>query len=190
MRTKEQLNKILSRREKKNAPLIHASLEMQTSTHFPLLIKAVQNSTGRVAELGGGLFSTPLLHWLCFDNKRELITYESYKHYYDFEKLFETDTHKVEFVKDWDTHEYKDHYAVVFIDHSIPKRVHTRGDDALKFKDIADLIVLHDAGENSNPKYGYDAIYSQFKYRQDWTGCVPHTTVLSNFIDVTKWPKI
>ena len=186
MRTKEQLNKILSRREKKNAPLIHASLEMQTSTHFPLLIKVIQNSTGPVAELGTGLFSTPLLHWLCFDNKRPVFSYESYIHYFNFAKQFSTDSHKVIFVKDWDTHPFEEKYGVVFIDHSIPKRVHTRGDDALKFKDKADLIVLHDAGSESNPKYGYDAIYPHFKYRYDWTGEVPHTTVLSNTIDVKK----
>lgn len=186
MRTKETLNKILSAREKKNAPLIHASLEMETSTHFPLLIKAVQASTGTVAELGGGLFSTPLLHWLCFDNKRKVKTYESYKHYYDFEKKFQSDTHDVIFVKNWDTHQFDDHYGVVFIDHSIPKRVHTRGDDALKFKDKADFVVLHDAGTQSNPKYGYEAIYPHFKYRKDWIGCFPHTTILSNSIDLSK----
>src|SRR4051812_41276334 len=100
MRTKETLLKILSARERKNAPLIHASLEMQTSTHFPLLMWAVQNSKGTVAELGSGLFSTPLLHWMCFDSKRKLISYESYKHYYDFAKLFKTDSHEVSFVKD------------------------------------------------------------------------------------------
>jgi hypothetical protein len=189
MRTKEQLAKILRAREKKNQGLLHASLEMQTSTHFPLLIKAIQNSTGTVAELGTGLFSTPLLHWLCFDNKRKVISYESYKHYYDFAKLFTTDTHEVVFVKDWDTQKFENKYGVVFIDHTIPGRKHTRGDDAIKFKDIADFVVLHDAGSNSNEKYGYEETYKHFKYRHDWTGCQPHTTILSNFIDVTKWPK-
>jgi hypothetical protein len=185
MRTKETLQKILSAREKKNAPLIHASLEMQTSTHFPLLIKVIQNSEGPVAELGTGLFSTPLLHWLCFDNARKVFSYESYKHYFDFAKKFITDTHNVIFVKDWDSYVFEEHYGVVFIDHSIPGRKHTRGYDALKFKDKADYIVLHDAGPNSNPKYGYEEIYPHFKYRKDWTGCVPHTTVLSNVKDLS-----
>jgi len=187
MRTKELYQKILDAREKKNQGLLHASLEMQTSTHFPFLIKAIQASEGTVAELGTGLFSTPLLHWLCFDNKRKVMSYESYKHYYDFAKLFKTDTHEVIFVKDWDKQEYDEHYAVVFIDHTVPGRKHTRGDDAIKFKDIADYVVLHDAGENSHTKYGYEETYKHFKYRKDWTGCLPHTTVLSNKFDVTKW---
>ena len=90
-------------------------------------------------------------------------------------------------MKDWENLELEDHYGIVFIDHSIPGRKHTRGEDALKFKDIADLVVLHDAGANSHEKYGYEAIYPQFKYRYDWTGCMPHTTVLSNTIDVSTW---
>lgn len=185
MKDRAAYKRILEAREKKNQGLIHASLEMETSTHFPLLIKVIQASKGTVAELGGGLFSTPLLHWLCFDNKRKVKTYESYKHYYDFEKKFQTNSHEVIFVEDWDTHQFDDHYGVVFIDHTIPKREHTRGDDALKFKDRAEYIILHDAGEKSNPKYGYEAIYPHFKYRKDWTGCIPHTTVLSNFHDLS-----
>lgn len=186
MRSKELLNKILSEREKKNAPLIHASLEMETSTHFPFLIKAIQSTKGTVAELGTGLFSTPLLHWLCYNSARKVKSYESYKHYYDFAKKFATSSHEVIYVADWDTQIYDDNYGVVFIDHSIPKRKHTRGHDALKFKDSADIIVLHDAGDNPNPKYGYVEIYDSFKYRVDWTGCLPHTTMLSNKIDVAK----
>ncbi len=188
MKDRKRYKKILDAREKKNQGLLHASLEMQTSTHFPMLIKLTERSLGPIAELGGGLFSTPLLHWLCFDNGKEVITYESYKHYYDFVKLFETETHKIIFVKDWDTQEYLDHYGVVFIDHTIPGRTHTRADDALKFKDKADFIILHDAGQDSNPKYGYEKIYPEFKYRHDWTGCIPHVTVLSNKYDLS-WLK-
>ncbi len=190
MRDKNRYQKILKAREKKNQGLLHASLEMQTSTHFPALIKAMQSSTGTIIELGTGLFSTPLLHWFNFDSGRKVVSYESYKHYYDFAKGFETPTHSVVFVEDWDTQKYDEHYGVVFIDHSIPARKHTRGDDALKFKDSADLIVLHDAGANSHEKYGYEAIYPHFKYRYDWTGCIPHTTVLSNTIDVSLWNSL
>ena len=180
MRTPEQLKKILDRREKKNAPLIHASLEMEVSTHFPVLLDIMKKSTGKIIELGGGLFSTPLLHWFNFESGREIITYESYKHYYDFEKMFETKDHKVIFVKDFKDIKVEEHYGLVFIDHSVPKRRHTRGDDALRFKDSADFIVLHDAGVNPNPKYGYTEIYPHFKYVYHWDKVYPHTTVCSN----------
>ncbi len=183
MKNKALYKKILDSRAKKNEHLIHASLDMEVSTHFPALMwsmRITENSAWPVAELGGGLFSTPLLHWTNFDSGRPVFTYESYKHYYDFEKKFETINHKIVFVKDWDTQEYLKRYGVVFIDHSIPGRKHTRGDDAIKFKDIADLVVLHDAGVDSNPKYGYENAYKHFKYRKDWPNC--QTTILSNSI--------
>ncbi len=169
-----------------NEKFRHISLEMETSTHFPMLMKAVQETTGPILEMGSGIFSTPLLHWLCYPTKRSLTTYECYAHYLEFAKKFETEWHKTIFGKPQDQPKFNEKYSVVFIDHS-PKRPRTRGDDALMFKDTTDLIVLHDAGENPYEKYGYAPIYKHFKYVSHWTGCFPHTTVLSNTIDVTQW---
>ncbi len=182
--TNSAKEKILRAREAKNAPLNHVSLEMQTSTHFPLLIKAVQMTKGTVAELGSGLFSTPLLHWLCFGQDRKLITYESYRHYLTFAEKFKTESHDVRFVRDWEKESFDESYSVVFIDHSINGKKHTRGDDAIRFADKAEYVILHDAGANSLPKYGYEETYKHFKYRYDWTGCYPHTTILSNVHDL------
>ena len=158
---------------------------MQTSTHFPMLIKVVQATEGPIIELGSGLFSTPLLHWLCFDKKRTLITCESYLHYLEFANKFKADFHDIRFIKDWEKENFEGRYSVVLIDHNVNGRKHTRGDDALRFKDIADYIVLHDAGDEAHEKYGYAEMYPQFKYRYDWKGCYPHTTVLSNFKDLS-----
>lgn len=186
---KDIKKKILLQREKKNEGLKHTSFEMETSTHFPMLIKTVQMTTGTVLEVGSGIFSTPLLHWLCYGQKRMVITIEHYKHYLDFASKFKSEWHQVLYKDPKKIMEFQvpnERLSVVFIDHS-PKRPRTRGDDALLFKDVADFVVLHDAGVDGHKKYGYDQLYSQFKYRYDWTGCLPHTTVLSNFIDVSKW---
>lgn len=173
----------------KNQKYRHTSLEMETSTHFPFLIQAVQHTTGTVLEVGSGIFSTPLLHWLCFDSKRELITAEHYAHYLEFANKFKTENHQIISIdpKDIAAEKIDGHFSVVFIDHS-PKKPRTRGDDALLFKDRADLIVLHDAGETGHKKYGYDQLYSQFKYRKDWNGTWPSTTILSNTDDLS-WLK-
>lgn len=161
--------------------LNHVNLEIGTSTHFPMLIKAMQSSDSAIAELGSGLFSTPLIHWFDFENKRLRITYESYPHYYQFAREFASDNHKIVFVSDWSTLKLEEHYSVVLIDHSIPRRKHTRGDDAIRFANIADYVILHDAGSNPDPKYGYENAYKHFRYRMDWDKEYPHTTVLSNF---------
>lgn len=168
----------------KNEKYKHTSLEMETSTHFPLLMKIVAATKGPILEVGSGMFSTPLLHWLCFEQKRRLVTCESYAHYLDFANKFKTDWHEVIFVKPQQQPIIPGNFSVVFIDHS-PKKPRTRGDDALLYKDTADYIVMHDAGEKAHKKYGYHEIYPQFKYRYDWTGCMPHTTVLSNKHDLS-----
>ena len=178
--------KILQRREEKNKKLIHVSLEMETSTHFPMLMKAIQLTNGPVLEIGSGLFSTPLLHWMCFKDKRSLTTIESYEHYLEFAKEFETDWHKVQFLPPTEA-PTPEKYSVVFVDHS-PKKPRTRGSDALLFKD-SDYIVLHDGGVDANPKYGYQEIYSQFKYVYHWNDIVPNTTVLSNFHELTNFSE-
>lgn len=177
-------------REEKNAKYKHISLEMETSTHFPLLMKVVAASEGTILELGSGMFSTPLLHWLCFEKQRPLFTWERHLHYLDFATKFRTDWHHVDHVPKVETldlagiAERIGRFSIVFIDHS-PKKPRTRGDDALLFKDIADYVILHDAGVEGKEKYGYDQLYPHFKYRHDWTGCLPHTTVLSNFHDLS-----
>lgn len=173
-------------REQKNEKYKHTSLEMETSTHFPMLMKALSVTDGPVLEMGSGIFSTPLLHWICSVTKRPLVTIEHYPHYFDFANKFKTDWHDVRLVDPNVQFKPEGHYAVVFIDHS-PKKPRTRGDDALLFKDCADLIVLHDAGVDGHKKYGYDQLYPQFKYRHDWNECWPSTTVLSQTVDVTLW---
>lgn len=171
-------------REKKVQKYRNMRLYMETSSHFPMLIKTVQMSEGTIVELGSGIFSTPLLHWLCSENKRKLITYENYSHYYEFAEKFKTANHDVRFIKDWDQIELNGHYGVVLIDHS-PKRPRTRGMDVIKFEDCADYIVIHDTGPKIEAKYGYDEVWPHFKYRYDWKECPHWTTVVSNFKDLS-----
>lgn len=146
-------------------------------SHYPLLIKAVQTTKGNVIELGTGVFSTPLLHWLCLD--RFLISCESHPEYINFAKQYETKNHLVIKIDDWEKANFRDKYSVVFIDHTPKPR--KRGDDAMRFTE-AELVVLHDTGRHKE-KYGYEKVFPLFKYRYDKN----NTTVLSNSIDVTKW---
>jgi len=150
----------------------------QQGTHMLTLIKAVGATTGDVCEMGAGFSSTPLLHWLTLG--RKLVTYESDPDYFHFARKFISNNHKVK--QGFNDVDFDRHWSVVFIDHS-PRRPRTRGDDAVKFKN-ADLIVLHDTEPESSTHYGYDQVFSQFKYRYDWTLCKPYCSVVSNTIDV------
>lgn len=156
----------------------------EVGTHIPTLIKAIANTKGDVCEVGAGFASTPFLHWLC--QGRKLVTYENDSDYFNFAKKFQTNNHRARKTEDFSNMDFNRHWAVVFIDHTADrgKNPHKRGDDAIKFKN-ADLIIMHDTEKSE--EYGYDKVFPFFKYRYDWTECRPHTSVVSNIIDVTKW---
>jgi len=149
------------------------------TTHIPVLIKAIQTSDGPVMELGSGLFSTPLMHWLCAEKRRKLVTYESVPEYYEFAKQFRSRNHHIRLIDSWDKIDTQTHWSVVLIDH-IKER---RAIDAIRLKDTVDYIILHDSG--GEKVYGYDKVYPHFKHIYHWKFCTPWTTVVSNFKDLS-----
>lgn len=151
------------------------------TTHMPLLIKIVQMSKGPILELGSGIFSTPLLHWLCAEDERKLFTYENNLEYFPFAKRFQSRNHRIRFTKNYKDINTEVHWGVVFIDHS-PE--YQRGDDAIKLKNSTDYIILHDTQELNH--YGYEDVWEHFKYRYDWKFCIPWTSVVSNKFSLDK----
>jgi hypothetical protein len=141
-----------------------------------MLIKVLQNSEGPVMELGGGPFSTPLLHWLCKMQGRKMVTYESDPQYYQLCRGFQSSYHKVRFVSEdnWDSIPLEN-WGVIFIDHHPDER---RVIDLIKFKDHADYIIMHDTEKEE--KYGLKKAYPLFKQIHVWDGCKPWTSVFSN----------
>ncbi len=166
--------------------LNHVNFNKQRSTHMPMLIKTVQATTGPVLELGAGPYSTPLLHWLTAGTRRILVTYDNEPLFYNYARRFQSRYHIVCFTEDWRELDRDRHWSVVFIDHSgKPRDDSRRGEDAIRLKDKADYIVLHDT--DNELTCGYIPMWKHFKYRYDWKYCEPWTSVVSNFIDVTKW---
>ncbi len=147
------------------------------STHMPVLIRTVQMTNGPVLELGAGIFSTPLLHWLCAEKERGLVTYESVLKYYRIAKQFKSKTHSIKLVEDWDKININKHWSVAFVDHPTDRRMK----DTLRLKDKADYIILHDTQDSG---YRYDKVWPHFKYIYHWKFCKPWTSVVSNFYEI------
>ena len=141
------------------------------TSHIPLLVKVMEQSEGPVLELGAGLGSSPLLYWLCFDRGREFTSYESDADYAEITKDYGTQR-----IDDWDKVPVEK-YGVVFIDSAPPERRHI---DAVRFKDHADHIVIHDSQRHLDQYFHYKDIYPLFKYKYKYGKVKPHTTVLSN----------
>jgi tRNA A58 N-methylase Trm61 len=156
------------------------SLSKAKSTHNPMLIKTVLVSEGPVLEIGAGIYSTPLLHWLCKMLDRKLVTYENNPEFYKFARKFVSKDHRVSFIEDWDKMDFQTHWGVILVDHDPGSR---RVIDLINFKDKADYIVIHDT--DLKDPYRWEEAWPHFKYRYTWKACRPWTTVVSNFIDLS-----
>lgn len=149
----------------------------QYGSHIPVLVKALSLTDGPVLELGAGIYSTPVLHWMCAPKKRELVTYDNDSKYLDMYgiKDFQCEFHTVLCVSDWDDADIERNWGVVFVDHKPSER---RKVDVARVADYADYVVIHDT--DSEKHYQYSEIYSLFKYRREFRIRKRGTAILTN----------
>lgn len=145
--------------------------EKEWSSHIPLLVKVMEQSHGPVLELGAGVFSTPILYWLCFDQGREFVSYDSNPEYVDMLNKFGTR------LVNWDDLDIDKRWGVAFIDHNVERRAM----DTAKLANWANYIVIHDSQRHLDKYFHYKEIYGLFKYKYVYRRVKPHTTVLSKF---------
>jgi hypothetical protein len=162
---------------------------------MPILARVVELTDGPIIELGMGMYSTPLLDLMCAEKKRELISFDNDPEWFDENKKWASDYHMVYFVEDWDAdknlksilEDYPDDLhpliAVALVDHKPAKR---RNHEIKRLAKRCKFVLIHDSEPESNRYFKYTWIYKYFKYRFDYTKTRPHTTVLSNFVDVKK----
>jgi hypothetical protein len=152
------------------------------TTHISTLLVALQATKGKVIEFGGGPSSTPFLHWVCKAADRKLVTYESHPKYYEYEHTFTSPMHRIIKIDNWDD-VVEEPVGVVFVDHHPSER---RRIEAIRFKDLADIVVVHDTERTGEP-YGNEEIMKHFKYQYTYKATRPWTSILSNKIDVTNF---
>lgn len=155
----------------------------KVSSHYPVLIRAFEHTTGDVCELGTGLFSTPLLHWLAADADRLLISYENDPEYIRMNHFCHAPFHELRRVKDWDLIEIERAWGLVFIDHHPPER---RVIEAMRVAPYATLCVVHDDEPRYKNVYHFEQLSQYYKYRFNYTKCRPFTSIFSNFDDL-RW---
>ena len=147
---------------------------------MPVLMNVLSITQGDVLELGMGLYSTPYLHWACF-GKRKLVSYDNDPKYISINKQFEDEFHEVHFVDDWDKAEIEKPWDVVLVDHAPAER---RIVEIKRLANFAKYIVVHDTQKRNEFEYHYSKIYPLFKHHYKYRNVKPHTSILSNFIDV------
>lgn len=158
-------------------------MHMYRGSHLPLLMKAVQNTSGPILELGSGIYSTTYLHWVCFPTKRRVVTYENNANWYDFANLAIADFHEVKCVPDWNSLDLSEPWSVAFVDcEPAEKRA-----ELIKQLTHAEYVVAHDTERRSERKYHFDTIAPLFKYSYRYDVTWPNSTVWSNVHDLTNF---
>lgn len=152
------------------------------ASHLPVLIRVLQISEGPVLELGSGIFSTPVMHWLCLETKRQLVTYENVPGYFRMNRKFGHGSHEIKLVEDWDKAPIEaQHWGVAFVDHEPAER---RKVEIARLAKIADYVIVHDTEPENDSEYGFiKNSFPLFKYTYHHRRYKPHTSVLSNFTD-------
>lgn len=150
-------------------------------SHIPVLLKMLEITSGPVLELGVGPFSTPILNTVCTSSERKLVSYEDDPEFYTMHKSFNGPFHDVYFVEDWDKIDIENiDWGFVFIDHK-PKRRKTEAKRMVNKK----YVVVHDSEGAQDYHYDYrKEVFPLFKYRYTFGKLRPHTSVLSNFINL------
>lgn len=151
------------------------------ATHLPLLIKSIEVTDKPILELGMGI-STMIIHMMCKTSGRKIVSIESDPKWFEENLVFTSENHKLIQTKDLSVLPYEN-WGVVLVDH---RPAIDRKTQAVRLKDNADIILIHDSEPEIDRFYGYSRIYKHFKYRYDYTKCKPFTTALSNTIDVAK----
>lgn len=156
-------------------------------SYIPLLLMALSQVEGDVLELGTGPISTRLLHWICFDCGRQLVSLENSKSYYSLAAKCQSDFHVVQLVEDWDDADIERQWGMVLVDHAPASR---RKVEAARLANYAQVLLLHDTQWQQEKHYDYKSVIPMFRYKYTYNKCKPHTTAVSNFVDVSQWAQI
>lgn len=156
-------------------------VSVRYGTHLPALLQACLKTRGAVLELGVGVFSTPILHWLCAIQGRKLLTIDNDSDWYDWGLQYRNFNHQMFLVDGWEDAPIEHAWDVALIDHSPDYR---RAIEIERLAGYARYIVCHDANGRYHKQYGYDKTFPLFAHRTVYDKADPHTVVLSNFVDL------
>jgi hypothetical protein len=179
-------------------------------SHRPLLLLSTQKINGFFFEFGMGEGSTELLKFFCTEGLMSIEPNDEWRNKYieGYDKInINVSAIDKQAISDFPA--YKKGSHTVFADDTYPKMafnfsIFKSNNTKVVFVDQApaenrkqligeikndvDVIIVHDTEIGAEYVYGLSEILSTFKYRLDYQPeGKPHTTAVSNFIDVTKW---
>lgn len=155
------------------------------SSHQYPLVTAAMNTTGPIVEFGCGNYSTPLLSAIARAQGR---TFEVFTSNADWADSFR-DLAKINIIEpaDWIKQQYHYRAGLLFVDSE--QAVKDRSPTVIRHKELADVIVMHDAQVMRKRQNSWQPFADNFEYDFEWTRLKPKATtaVFSNAINVYNW---
>ena len=158
-------------------------INMRYGSHLPILMKIAQITSGPILELGGGLWSTPFLHWECFRTERKLVTYEHHPVYYRSLEQYRRPWHEVFLAEDWDAIDISGPWSLALVDHDPLDRRPIEAGRLLH----ADYVVFHDATDPARDRHDYPSVWRKFKYQHLFNKVGSPSMILSNKHDLSNF---
>lgn len=151
-------------------------------SHRELIYLALSKTDRKpFTEFGCGLGSTPLLKNYCHNDRRLFFSYETNR---EWASKFKD----VTVMNDYDEIHLSDgnfKQGILFIDSAPGDQ---RKELIKKHANHANIIIVHDTEPGAEYVYGMSNILSSFKYQLNYTPKgKPHTTAVSNFVNVEEW---
>ena len=158
-------------------------LDKKYVSYLPAIVDAIRNTEGPVLELGCGI-GTFTMHWICLYEGKKLVSYENSERWYEFAEHCVTPHHEVHLINNWQDVPLEQTWGAVLVDQAPAE---DRNDTIRRLANWAQAIVIHDTQGRSRKHYHYEEIWSLFKYIRGYNLALPHSVVVSNFVDVTQW---
>ena len=163
-------------------------------SHQPVLIHLLNTITeGDVMEFGMGTNSTAIMHTICEQQGRKLLSIDNNMAWFTQNKEYETEDHEIRFFNTDKllcyTYDFFDRdFAVIFVD-AAPGPLRQFFIDRMKGQ--ADYMIAHDTEEAIHPGIhkGYDVYnydFSSFKHVLHFEKIMPATTVISDLKEINK----
>lgn len=198
-KTKSVVNILLNRPNDLIYKYVHLPLDMKYGSNSIPLTVATLLTSGDILELGMGMFSTPLLHNIATDQKRQMVSIETN---YDWLQKFiiynKTINHKIYRLNSFKLNYYglDKHWGLVLVDHIYNTK---RSSNVINFSKRAQIVVVHDAEKSQEDFYHYEKnkLQGYFKYAckfsiysESTQSEYISTLILSNFVNLDKLSDI
>jgi hypothetical protein len=162
--------------------------ESDWDSHKPLLGFAIykERESLPIIEFGCGKGSTPFISQAISDvDNVQFLTVDNNIEYLELIKDDVSGVGIAVLVNNYLDFQIINQIGLLFID-CAPGEI--RKDLIKKYELQANVIIVHDTELGAEYVYGMNEVLSSFKYRLDYQPeGKPHTTAVSNYIDVTSW---